>query len=422
MGDEAKPDIDSSLNGAPTTDHDKVNGVERQGRTNVSEALRDRYYSGIEVGALAMAALAIASSLLFRDKVPPTHLALWLAATLVASALLPILKYTRLDFRTWRPLVLALELTHGVLWGSLPVFLMPAEPLLQGIVSAVTVGVLLGGSVSSSQFLWAFFAYTIPLAGLSTYGFLASPIEGSETAAVLVLIAWAYGLSVALDQRKLYLDLVTTALTNGDLVEELTEERRLIALANENLAVAVGRAEEMARTDPLTGLANRLRMQEYLADVLTHLSLGSASRVTFAYLDLDGFKGVNDTFGHRAGDQLLVVVGQRLSSAVDDCELVVRLGGDELVVISPIRSATTLGALIHSVFEQPIQLRSQNLVVTASIGVASTSAVVGEEKLMKRADAAQYEAKRAGGDRVVVANAAASGDETIEDFTSSRNY
>ena len=103
------------------------------------------------------------------------------------------------------------------------------------------------------------------------------------------------------------------ALQNGRLIIRLHDQAR--------------QREHEARHDPLTGLANRVRFADRLAERFD--GGGSDDQIVIALMDLDGFKEINDTLGHQSGDQVLVEVADRLRSAVDDSTLVVRLGGDE---------------------------------------------------------------------------------------------
>jgi diguanylate cyclase (GGDEF)-like protein len=162
---------------------------------------------------------------------------------------------------------------------------------------------------------------------------------------------------------------------------------------------------ELATHDSLTGLANRSRLE---------LALLGASREakrsgeTFAllYLDLDGFKQVNDTFGHHAGDLVLVCVARRLEKAVREVDLVARMGGDEFAVIAP-RISNEAGARraadrMRGAISQPISVVDEegapHLVNNGgSVGVALGTGASGEgETLLRRADAAMYAAKRGG--------------------------
>ncbi|GAC69233.1 sensor domain-containing protein [Gordonia soli] len=159
-----------------------------------------------------------------------------------------------------------------------------------------------------------------------------------------------------------------------------------------------------ATHDFLTGLLNRAGLVAALSNHLRALS-GPDQRVGVYYLDLDGFKAVNDTRGHAAGDELLKIVGQRLDDMVDCGPSVVgRIGGDEFIIAATLSSkaAEQIGdhiSHIRGVVSEPIDIGGRRERVTTSIGVAMTSAAQQQtpEDLLRDADIALYEAKRTNG-------------------------
>ena len=154
-----------------------------------------------------------------------------------------------------------------------------------------------------------------------------------------------------------------------------------------------------ARRDPLTGLANRTGFWEVLEALERP---GAEPRVAILFIDLDGFKGVNDAHGHRAGDLVLAEVAQRIAALLRPVDVVARLGGDEFAVLCPglVDDAAAVAIaerLVQSV-GGPIALPDLEVVVGASIGIATT-AEVGQrsaDELLDAADRALYHAKAAG--------------------------
>jgi diguanylate cyclase (GGDEF)-like protein len=178
-------------------------------------------------------------------------------------------------------------------------------------------------------------------------------------------------------------------------------------LAQRDLLGAQGRLRHQALHDALTGLPNRTLVLDRAEQMLAR-ARRLQTPVAALYVDVDGFKHVNDTFGHAAGDELLMAVAARLSGVVRDGDTVGRLGGDEFVVL--LDSATLdAGAelvveRILAVLRQPVEVSGSSerpLVITASIGVA-----VGQresaDQLLRDADLALYEAKAQGKDRYVL--------------------
>lgn len=166
------------------------------------------------------------------------------------------------------------------------------------------------------------------------------------------------------------------------------------------------RIQHMAYHDALTGLPNRAMFEEHLGLAIARAKRNAAS-VAVLFMDLDGFKDVNDSMGHAAGDELLTLVAERLHEATRATDLLARLGGDEFLVLladlpdergSSARDVLdTVSARIAKKVARPIQLRGRRVVTTISIGSAMypNEAPTGEE-LMRLADAAMYAQKRRG--------------------------
>jgi two-component system, cell cycle response regulator len=157
--------------------------------------------------------------------------------------------------------------------------------------------------------------------------------------------------------------------------------------------------ESLALTDSLTGLANRRLLVDRLSIALLHARREQAG-IALLYLDLDGFKAINDTLGHAAGDTLLKMVAARLQSTVREEDTLARLGGDEFVILLAHAGADDAGRVSAKVIEavsRPYLIDGQAASVTISVGVALYP-VNGEDAdtLMKSADLALYEAKRSG--------------------------
>lgn len=150
-----------------------------------------------------------------------------------------------------------------------------------------------------------------------------------------------------------------------------------------------------AQHDALTALLNRPALEARLS-----LQLEQRISTTVLFIDLDGFKKVNDTFGHAVGDELLQAVAQRLRSNVRGVDLVARLGGDEFVLAFPDLSTEQLEQVAQKllgVLTTPFSVRGQTLHIGASIGVSTHSADTHDvATLLKQADDAMYRVKQQG--------------------------
>lgn len=161
--------------------------------------------------------------------------------------------------------------------------------------------------------------------------------------------------------------------------------------------------QAMALYDALTGLPNRTLFFDRLTMTIEH-SRRYNSRFGLLYIDLDGFKQVNDTFGHAAGDELLSAAGRLFLAMCRKSDTVARLGGDEFAVISTetdsVLGVETLAARIIAAFEHPIRLSAGEVRVGASIGIALFPADSDKpEDLVRLADKAMYAAKQQGKNR-----------------------
>ncbi|GAA4629282.1 diguanylate cyclase domain-containing protein [Cellulomonas oligotrophica] len=189
----------------------------------------------------------------------------------------------------------------------------------------------------------------------------------------------------------------------GDLIvhaEDVTSTRAV----REELA-------HQAMHDTLTQLPNRHLAADHLRLALADLARHDGGRVAVLFADLDRFKEVNDTYGHPAGDQVLVEVSRRLRSLVREGDTAARWGGDELVVVCPrvadVPSARRLAERLRDALGAPIVIDVDGLEVQVRVGVSVGVTVTGErtddvDRVLREADAAMYEAKRRGRGRVEV--------------------
>lgn len=183
-------------------------------------------------------------------------------------------------------------------------------------------------------------------------------------------------------------------------------ERRIVEKCVHVCAIAIEHDEarscihRLAYYDTLTGLPNRAQFQERAIRILANAAPGS--NVNILYVDLDDFKSVNDTLGHRIGDLLLESVARRLSACTAGSAFLARLGGDEFAIVQPSMNgrgpACALAERVIGVLDEPFEFEDQKAVIGASIGIAHTqSGSLDLAELSRRADMALYAAKGEGG-------------------------
>ena len=342
-------------------------------------------------GALAVPLNIIAATLLFlavHADVPAsdarTWLAFFLAAWLGRCAL--YLAYWRrpraLNASQWLWLFAAGTLLGGCSWGSAALWLFPHSMLYQFLVAFAIMGLTAGAAVGVSCVRGITALYIFPAVLPVAIRFAVE--TGAVPVVVTLAVLYAFGMTLAGNMNNAQL---ITALrlrfTNHELAQEL---------------------EALATRDALTGLPNRLMLDERLSSALRRANR-AAYGVAVVFVDCDGFKYVNDQYGHAAGDELLKGIAQALLGSVREIDTVARLGGDEFIVllencgdrsaIEQIVQRMRLRAL------QPVRIGSNTITPQLSMGVTIYSGDGTDgETLIRQADHAMYEAKRSGGNSI----------------------
>jgi diguanylate cyclase (GGDEF)-like protein len=199
-----------------------------------------------------------------------------------------------------------------------------------------------------------------------------------------------------------------------ELARSEGEHRRALQSMNAQLENTVAERTAELRAlllrDVLTGLPNRRALMEALPEAMARAArIGKPCAIMF--LDMDGFKGINDTYGHEEGDELLRQFGARIVDAVRKTDTVARLAGDEFVVIlemlADAADAEEKGRSLLPALQRPFALKTATVTLTASIGIAVHMPGDAQDldALLARADRAMYAAKREGKNRVALENA-----------------
>ncbi len=201
---------------------------------------------------------------------------------------------------------------------------------------------------------------------------------------------------------------------HADLEQRVSERTQELGELNRKLRGQIGermRAEQrlthLAMHDVLTGLPNRLHLQDRLERAIANAEQGIGAHFALMFLDLDRFKWVNDSIGHAAGDRMLVEVARRLVSLAATEDVVARLGGDEFALLVNCErggdTAMELGRLLLRALEAPMWVDGRELFPSGSIGIALWNPrYTSGADLLRDADAAMYRAKLRGQDRCVM--------------------
>lgn len=352
------------------------------------ERLRLLYQHG-PMTAATSALVAAVLLLWMHARVPAVDAIVWSALFAAVTAarfglmLLHARRCAALAPEIWLRLFAIGALLAGCIWGATAIWLFPNSLLEQFFDLLICAGLAAGAATSLScvPSVWALFTY--PMLAIVA---LRLAMEAGTMPHIAALLAVVFGFA-----------LTVAARTNSRLL--VTSLR--LRFANIELAHEL---EALATRDALTGLANRLILVERLASALRRANR-SNDDVAVVFVDCDGFKAVNDTYGHAAGDEYLKKVARALELAVRDSDTVARLGGDEFIIL--IERCGTRDALdrvvrrIHMRAMQPIAVGDQTIVPRLSVGVTCYAGDGTEgDALIRQADQAMYQAKRSGGNVV----------------------
>lgn len=324
----------------------------------------------------------------------------------VLSVILHWTLHLRLSIEAdWRKRVMFCYSVGALPWGLLPVLARPEDSVWQAVVVGCLVGTLVSVAFIASGSTWSFYPFQITVATIATVCLVGL---GDLLGAAMIVIASCCSAVLAHKMRVSGERSLANAIRTEDLAERLAKEQQLLQSANAQLAHQAG-------TDGLTGLANRMRFTKAvdatLAEFTAEVAVGSndTPTVTVAFLDLDRFKWINDTYGHRVGDLLLAAVASRLHAMLVPGELLARHGGDELTVMSkapPSDRATSLGPRLLSAFAGPYTIEGLVLDIGCSVGIAVAEPGSTTDELLRSADMALYRAKTSQGERLAYFDAA----------------
>jgi diguanylate cyclase (GGDEF)-like protein len=243
-----------------------------------------------------------------------------------------------------------------------------------------------------SKYIWTFFTYFVGIGGASVLVQLSDIIGFGILVATFPLIFFVY-----LSYR-MYLKNVEISVQQAEQAEEYA---KTLESKSEALRRSEERFQHEATHDALTGLPNRPFFMSRLTAALAKTKREPDHKVSILFIDLDRFKYVNDSLGHLLGDQLLKGIAERLCDCMRPSDLVARLGGDEFTILVEgrydVNEVTRIAERIQQKFNIPFDLGGHEVYSSASIGILHSSEQhLSSEDMMRDADTAMYQAKRAG--------------------------
>jgi len=304
--------------------------------------------------------------------------------------------------------IAALDLVPGIDWN---VWLVAASVFVAITVSAVALLIFSWLRGSGGRRGFALQAGAAIVMGAAITGMHYTGMAGADVPAGAVCLSanalGGQGLGVLVTAASVSLLAMTwfTSLIDAVMRGKTSRLARSLQVANTQLQSANEELRQRAFIDALTGLPNRLLLEDRLAHAVARTARPTEERMpqrlAVLFIDLDGFKPVNDSFGHAAGDTVLREAARRLQSTTRQDDTVARLGGDEFVLLmehvpSP-ADAVAMARRLIELLRLPFEIVDRQMQISASIGIVLHPDHGDADKLLAHADAAMYAAKRTGG-------------------------
>lgn len=295
----------------------------------------------------------------------------------------------------WSYLFIAGAFLSGVSWGFVgSPFLLPDDTEQQALIVVILAGVCAGSVPAFAPMRRTAIAFLVPAL---TPLIIGSIVTDGNIYLFLVLTFSAfflYLIILSFKTHKIIKDSIQLQFDNESLVESLSNAKHQLELRNVRLTLD-------ATHDPLTHVANRVLFEANFERSLT-VAIAKHKILALLYLDLDKFKDVNDTYGHDAGDELLLIVVNRLKNTLRDQDILSRLGGDELAIIledmDSIQDIADVAGRVCETIAQPMMLKAAEVQVCASVGIAIYPTDGNDmNTLLRVADQAMYYVKEHGG-------------------------
>lgn len=282
----------------------------------------------------------------------------------------------------------------GLTWGALGFLITDAPPMTVIIVITAIQAMVMGGVVTMASCIPAFFAFSLPAMMPTVMIFATGNSVPNVVVAVFSVIFYILMIGVTYRFNQSLRQAQRISFENEDLIGSLKEAYHKISAQNLEL-------NHVAHHDILTGLPNRKLLAVRMRQALEIAELKKTT-TAILYLDLDGFKAINDQLGHEAGDMALIEVSRRLGKVIRGGDTLARVGGDEFVIVlSDVQghASTSVEMVANKClmeFEQVFMIQACECKLGASIGLAICKEGDSIEQLLSIADKAMYQAKLLG--------------------------
>jgi diguanylate cyclase (GGDEF)-like protein len=297
----------------------------------------------------------------------------------------------------------ALDMAPGIVWNRTLV-IVSAAIAVGASAAALSIFFWLRQASARWRLLYqglAAFVMGVAICGMHYTGMAAASFPGGSVCLSAAGLSGAHlGVAVTVSTVGLLVMTLLTSLLDARMQGHLNRVNVELRTANEEL-------RRRAFLDPLTGLPNRLLFEDRLAHALERGGRADerrergAAKLCVLFVDLDGFKPVNDSFGHAAGDAVLKTVAARLSALARDSDTLARIGGDEFVLLvedaASLADCVALANRMVRALALPFETDGRSVTISGSIGIVVYPDHGQKDKLIAHADAAMYAAKRAGG-------------------------
>jgi diguanylate cyclase (GGDEF)-like protein len=305
----------------------------------------------------------------------------------------------------------ALDMAPGIVWNWL---LVTASALIAVGASATALLIFFWLRKVSSRHGLLYQGIAALLMGVAICGMhytgmaAASFPDGAVCLSADALAGKHLGALVALSSVALLAMTLFTSTLDARMQSKTAQLAGSLKAANSQLQTVNEELRQRAFLDPLTGVPNRMLFEDRLMHALRRIeraaeriSERSAEKIAVLFIDLDGFKPVNDSLGHAAGDQVLKEVATRLRIAARDSDTLARIGGDEFVLlmedVASVADCVAMARRLVEVLARPFEIASRQVGICGSVGIVVYPDHGHKDKLVAHADAAMYAAKRAGG-------------------------